>query len=64
MGAMTLTRHVGDLHRVGVVHKGVEHGGHDEGVLQVVMLFEDAAAALHITAGAVPDVPLVEGDIK
>ena len=46
-----------------VVDEGIEERGDDQGVFQVVVLFEDAAAALRVAAGAVPDIPLVPGDI-
>src|SRR5450756_85703 len=56
-------RHVGDLDDVGVVDEGVEEGGDDQRVLQVVVLLQDAAATLRVAASAVPDIPFIPGDI-
>src|ERR1019366_8486366 len=55
--------HVGDFDDVGVVDEGVEEGGDDQRVLQVVVLLQDAAATLLGAAGAVPDIPFIPGDI-
>src|ERR1039458_8286595 len=56
-------RHVGDFDDVGVVDEGVEEGGDDQRILEVVVLFQDAAAALLVAAGAVPDIPFIPGDV-
>ena len=46
-----------------MIDERVEEGRHHQRVFQVVVLFQNAAAALRVAARAIPDVPFVPGDV-
>src|SRR5580692_10215145 len=46
-------RHVGDLHNIGVIDEGIQESRNDQSIFQVVMLFQDIAATLTVTASAI-----------
>ena len=56
-------RHIRDLHDVRIVDERVQERCHHQGVFQVVALLQDAASALFVPPGAIPDVPFVKRNI-
>ena len=57
-------RQIGDLDHIGMIDQRIQETGHHQRIFQIVMLFQDAAAALAVATGAIPDIPFVKGDIK
>ncbi len=57
-------RHIRNLHNVRVIDEGIQEGGNHQRILQVVVLLQNAPPAFLVAARAIPDVPLIPGDIQ
>ena len=53
-------RQIGDLDHIGMVDQRVQETRNDQCIFQIVMFFQDAAAALAVAAGPVPHIPFVQ----